>query len=490
MPEKETTSTSTTSQVAQVAQVYEVFVPPKQPVPIPGPSFQCTQLDAGWTLLRKSPQGITDIPEVCCAVLGNVDAGKSTLLGVLTRGLRDDGRGKARACIFRHPHEIETGRTSSVGQEMTAFDIHGHHLIPASSVNLSSQQQVWEDVFPRAAKVVTFFDLAGHEKYLRTTMFGLAGHGPSYAILIVGANDGGSLIGMTKEHLLLAWSLNLPVILVVTKIDLAPDNVREATVQGIARTIKKLSANRKTPFVIKEHSDALATAANLGSICPILQVSAVNGDGLDLLTTLLNALPLPERLCSSNCGSEPVEFYVNETYSVPGVGTVVSGPLLKGTVKVGQTLYLGPDSLGKFNPVSIKSIHLKRMSITEASAPHIVALALKRTKRNAVRRGSVLLSSPGEAVWEFSADILVLFQHSTTIAHRYQAVVHCGVVRQTAQVVDIEKDNGVMRTGDRARVRFRFTRFPEYLQKGARILFREGRTKGIGKIVDLFPSSN
>jgi len=49
------------------------------------------------------------------AVTGNVDAGKSTLLGVLTHGVLDDGRGIARQKLFRHKHEVETGRTSSVG---------------------------------------------------------------------------------------------------------------------------------------------------------------------------------------------------------------------------------------------------------------------------------------------------------------------------------------------------------------------------------------
>lgn len=59
--------------------------------------------------------------EVRVAVVGNVDAGKSTTLGVLTRGGLDDGRGKARVALFRHPHEVETGRTSSVGGEASTF---------------------------------------------------------------------------------------------------------------------------------------------------------------------------------------------------------------------------------------------------------------------------------------------------------------------------------------------------------------------------------
>lgn len=51
-----------------------------------------------------------------------VDAGKSSLLGVLVKGDLDDGRGKARVNLFRHKHEIETGRTSSVGMEILGFD--------------------------------------------------------------------------------------------------------------------------------------------------------------------------------------------------------------------------------------------------------------------------------------------------------------------------------------------------------------------------------
>jgi len=59
------------------------------------------------------------------AVVGNVDAGKSTLLGVLTHGELDNGRGTARQRLFRHKHEMETGRTSSVGNDILGFDRDG-----------------------------------------------------------------------------------------------------------------------------------------------------------------------------------------------------------------------------------------------------------------------------------------------------------------------------------------------------------------------------
>ena len=63
--------------------------------------------------------------KVRVAVVGNVDAGKSTLLGVLTHNCLDNGRGHARQKLFRHKHEMESGRTSSVGNEILGFDSNG-----------------------------------------------------------------------------------------------------------------------------------------------------------------------------------------------------------------------------------------------------------------------------------------------------------------------------------------------------------------------------
>ena len=67
------------------------------------------------------------------AMLGNVDAGKSTLCGVLTHGELDNGAGKARLNLFRHLHEIQSGHTSSISREILGFDKQGR----VSSVQLS-----------------------------------------------------------------------------------------------------------------------------------------------------------------------------------------------------------------------------------------------------------------------------------------------------------------------------------------------------------------
>jgi hypothetical protein len=68
--------------------------------------------------------------------------------------------------------------------------------------------------------------------------------------------------------------------------------------------------------------------------------------------------------------------------------------------------------------------------------------------------------------------------HATTIKKRYQAMLHIGPVCQTCAVIDIDRE--FIRTGDRATVAFRFVQRPEFVAPGDRLIFREGRTKGLG----------
>ncbi len=64
-------------------------------------------------------------------VIGNVDSGKSTLVGVLTKGLKDDGRGEARSRVFNFAHEQSNGRTSSIAQEIMGFNEAGEQILPS-----------------------------------------------------------------------------------------------------------------------------------------------------------------------------------------------------------------------------------------------------------------------------------------------------------------------------------------------------------------------
>ncbi|XP_033113346.1 GTP-binding protein 1-like [Anneissia japonica] len=430
-------------------------------------------------LLIRARAEEEDFLEVRVAVVGNVDAGKSTLLGVLTHGELDNGRGLARQRLFRHKHEMESGRTSSVGNDILGFDSQGQVVNKPDSHGGNLD---WVRICEESSKVITFIDLAGHEKYLKTTVFGMTGHVPDFGMLMIGSNAG--IIGMTKEHLGLALALNVPIFVVVTKIDMCPPNVLQDTLKLLLRILKSPGC-RKIPVLVNSQDDVVTSATNFSSerVCPIFQVSNVTGENLDYLKMFLNLLTTRMK-CDE---SDPAEFQIDDTYSVPGVGTVVSGTTLKGVIRVNDTLLLGPDPLGQFQSVIVKSIHRKRMPVKVVKAGQTASFALKKQiKRSHVRKGMVMVSPrmKPEACWEFEGEILVL-HHPTTISARYQAMVHCGSIRQTASIIYMNKEH--LRTGDKAIVHFRFIKNPEFIHADTRMVFREGKTKAVGRIVKVFP---
>lgn len=422
-----------------------------------------------------------DFMEVRVAVVGNVDAGKSTLLGVLTHGELDNGRGMARQRLFRHKHEMESGRTSSVGNDILGFDSRGDVVNKPDTHGAGLD---WSRICQKSSKVITFIDLAGHERYLKTTIFGMTGHVPDFAMLMIGSNAG--IIGMTKEHLGLALALNVPVFVVVTKIDMCPPNVLQDTMKLLTRILKSPGC-RKIPVIVQNPDDVVVSATNFVSerVCPIFQISNVTGENLDLLKMFLNLLSIRAHFKKD----EPSEFQIDDTYSVPGVGTVVSGTCLRGTIRLNDTLLLGPDPLGQFQSITVKTIHRKRMPVKELRAGQTASFALKKIKRSQIRKGMVMVDKQvkPQACWEFDAEVLVL-HHPTTISAKYQAMVHCGSMRQTATIIHMDKEH--LRTGDKAMVRFRFIKQPEFVKPETRMIFREGRTKAVGTIQGIDPTAH
>ena len=476
------------------------------------------------------------------AIIGNVDSGKSTLVGVLTKGVLDDGRGAARRLVFNFNHEQENGRTSSIAVELMGFDMKSGQSVTAHYANpspqatplssgsvLGSRRQEWPVIAKRADKILSFIDLCGHEKYLKTTIFGLMGLYPDYAAIVVNANAG--LQRMSKEHLGVALGLGIPVFVVVTKIDLTPQPVFEQTLDDLSRVMKS-AAVKRLPLILKASElktiESAATALATNRVVPILCVSSVTGEGLENLRSFLRALP--SRTPCDEIDAPPL-FVIESAFTVAGVGTVVSGFLKKGRIVPGTPMLVGPDRNGQFRAVAIRSIHHRRVPSECVTAGATAALALKTVgvkaapfKKQNLRKGMVLLhtSQGGSSFWSFEAEVVVM-HHATTIKVGYQAMLHCGVVRQTAKVVSISPisntegniikndqrpqifastsliepvisscqvrstDEAILRTGDRALVKFEFCYSPEFIQLGETILFREGRTKGFGRIVSLGP---
>lgn len=422
---------------------------------------------------------------VACA--GNVDSGKSTCLGVLLTGQKDDGRGSSRLHVFNFQHEVKSGRTSSIAQHILGFDNNGH---PVHSIDSFGRTKTWPEIVGTSSKIVTFFDLCGHEKYLKTTILGLTSQQPDIVMILVGANMG--LSKMSKEHIFLCLSLHIPFIIVITKIDICKDRpqVLEDTVQEVKQLMKSPGI-RRIPHDVKTDDDIVLATKNIHSLStiPFFYISNVTGEGIDKLQSFFN---LFNKKPSTSNPENKVQLYVDQTFQVSGVGTVIGGQLLNGKIKVGDKLLLGPTN-NAYTTIQVRSIHCKRTNVDEVEAGCYVCLGIKKNEDLDIRRGQVILSLADRPIQvnEFEADIVVLKSHSTTIRIGYQPVVHVCSIRQTSQIIAIngkqcarnqtDKD-AILRTGDRATVRFRFCYKPEYIRKGSRILLVEGKLRLFGKI--------
>eukprot|EP00879_Flechtneria_rotunda_P009954 GHRR01010410.1.p1 GENE.GHRR01010410.1~~GHRR01010410.1.p1 ORF type:complete len:1136 (+),score=513.58 GHRR01010410.1:867-4274(+) len=151
------------------------------------------------------------------AVAGSMDSGKSTLVAVLTHGtdgrpLLDNGRGSARMAVFRHKHEIESGRTSSISQQVLGYDDDGRVV---NYVGVAAPTPA--DIIASSSLLLNFIDMGGHEKYLKTTLYGMTCTLPDYVLLCIDAMSGVTRI--TREHLAVAVALEVPTVAIITKTD-------------------------------------------------------------------------------------------------------------------------------------------------------------------------------------------------------------------------------------------------------------------------------
>jgi len=439
-----------------------------------------------YLIRENTPHKYIDI-KVACA--GNVDSGKSTLLGVLLSGQNDDGRGQARLNVFNYQHEVKTGRTSSIAQHILGFDVRGQ---PVNYGELLGKKKTWPEIIRHSNKIITFFDLCGHERYLKTTILGLTSQFPDLVMILVGSNMG--LSQMTKEHIFLCLSLHIPFIVIITKIDIGQTRpeVMNATIQEMKQLLKAPGI-RRIPCDIKTDDDIFTAARTIHSFStvPFFHVSNVTGQGVDHLKKFLNIFPRKTALNEKKIfdSDNKVELHVEQVFNVIGVGTVIGGQLVQGKIKVGDKLIIGPNQ-NSYTPITVRSIHCKRVNVDEIEAGSYVCLGIKKPENLSIRRGNVVLSIIDKPVQvrKFTAEVLVLRSHSTTIKAGYQPVVHCCSVRQTCRIDLISKAGStdvddVLRTGDKGIITFSFCYKPEYLHKGSRLLLAEGRVKIIGKIV-------
>ncbi|XP_043233651.1 GTP-binding protein 2-like [Amphibalanus amphitrite] len=429
-------------------------------------------------LVRKVPDDIHSV-DLRLAVLGNADVGKSTLLGVLTYGELDNGRGRSRLNIFRHLHEIRTGRTSSISHEILGFDSEGN------TVDYSASPTA-EEICEQSTKLVTFIDLAGHQKYLKTTVLGLTGYSPHHAMLVVSANSG--IAGTTQEHVGLALALKVPMFIVVTKIDLTSAATLRHTLAALEAMVRGPGCGKQPLRVVDETSAAEAAAAPPDTV-PVFSVSSVTGAGLPLLKKYLHALsPSTGATERKRLEQQLCEFQIDETYRISETGVVVGGLLTKGIITEGARLSLGPLEDGTFTPVRVSTIHRNRRPSRVVRAGQAASLAIDRDVPG-LRRGMVLLAPQARptACLYFQATVCAF--RPQAICRRLQTTVHLGNVRQTAVIEGVFDSTDQLPANKTTSAMFKFYRQPEYVSVGDRLLFRLGRARGygIGTVTQVFP---
>ena len=464
------------------------------------------------------------IPEIRIGVGGNIDAGKSSFVGVMTKNVLDNGRGYARSFIMKHKHELESGRTSVIVQ----------HYIKN------------ED------KIIEFTDLAGHEKYLKTTIKGISGCLIDYVAIIINANTGIQL--MTREHISLVYTLRIPMFIVYTKIDLCPPNIYKMNLDYIKTYYhKKMGLNTCIISNDEERKEIQSTFTKGSKIVPLFPISNVSGNGVELVKTFVKELELYTKY--KDVYNKNTNFIVSKSYIVNGIGLIISGVMKTGTVKKGDVLYLGPNGNGFLrdeNNIILDKTKLSKKMITKIVTKIVTKIESKNTntnqtnsnqtdsnqtnsiqsntnkteqdfnnyykvvvknihnnfkesvdilyagqsgcfnikpysnktilKRKMIKKGMRLLSVIN-SVSEFDAKIKIL-HNPTTITKKYQPTINCEGISQSVKIIEMDKE--YLRSFDEANVRFKFMYKPEVVEAGSLFLFREGLTKGIGKIINVY----
>lgn len=374
---------------------------------------------------------------------GPTTSGKSTLLGTLSTGNLDNGYGKSRSFLLKHRHELVSGVTSSVAQELIGY--REDQILNYSNPDIES----WIDIHDRAqnGRLVFMSDSAGHTRYRRTILRGLVGWSPHWTLLCIPADDveatpsvsdrsspapdfldpAGSGVDLTRAHLNLCLSLGLPLIIVITKLDLATKASLQRTlgkilsgIKDAGRTPKILPGQRSLSDPSRVPSDdnaAIKTITNqmlemqdLTRHVPIVLTSAVKGTGLGLIHALLQNLPLPPSPTAHDYigmalnPEQPYSlFHVEDKFSLPAsysisvrgdeepdMGTVVAGYLRFGALAVGDRIVVGPfpaeeDESRALTPDDRPSPGSYSLSLSHPSSTELSRIAL----RNAVSASSI-----------------------------------------------------------------------------------------------------
>lgn len=431
--------------------------------------------------------------DIYVVVLGSVDSGKSTTIGVLNSGTLDDGNGSIRDTIAIHEHEIKRRATSDIA---TRF-------IPTKGYD------------------ITLVDLCGHDAYLKTTVHGISKYYPQYGILMMAAHRG--VLPMTTEHLGLLNLFELPFIAIVSRIDLGEGNqlknsdnlarilrkngrspkpinkLPDDTFVPYTESIKDIELSEKTKNRIRKFASHMA--ANPFFV-PVLFTNNKTGYGLPELLFLLSCLSY--RKDELYEGTQIPIFKTKKPYETKkakqsGIPLILNGVNKGIPLTIGDSLLMGPVG-HNWIPVKVVSMRdSKDEDVSIKSYDDHGCLGLKFedkkntvTKKQLSKRKGIVTISPNDPLttfgYQFTAKIEVR-SIGTTIGNGYISMISMGPILQPAMLI-IDDKNKRIGTNETVTVTFRYIRRPEYMTINHKFVFMDQRTKGRGIVESILSISD
>ena len=383
-------------------------------------------------------------PHVNIGTIGHVDHGKTTLTAAISKTLHDKGFGsedvKSFDQIDNAPEEKERGIT-----------INSSHI-----------------EYETAKRHYAHVDCPGHADYVKNMVTGAAQM--DGAILVVAATDGP--MPQTREHVLLARQVNVPRLVVfLNKCDLVDDpEMIELVEMELTELLTQYDYEEDTPII---------RGSALGALNGVDKwVDSV----MQLMDTVDEWIQEPERDVE-----KPFLMPIEDVFSITGRGTVVTGRIETGRVKVGDEVQLL--GLGEDKKSVVTGVEMFRKILDEGEAGDNVGLLLRGIDKNEVKRGMVVVH-PGAITHHdhFKASIYVLKKEEggrhTPFGNKYRPQFYLRTMDCTGEISLPEGVEMVM-PGDNVEIEVKLI-YPVALNEGLRFAIREGgRTVGSGQITSI-----
>ena len=398
-------------------------------------------------------KNLNQFQEVKIGTFGEESSGKSTTTSVLINNALDDGNGLMNKKNYKSQYEIQTGKSLFISHLILGLDQQNQ---PINETNLS-------ELIKKSSKFINIYDMGGSDKALKNTLSLISPDYIDYALLFIDYKNGAT--ENTKKLFSLNNSVHIPMICIITMIDLIKDQNEKELIDFIEKSIKLLSSVNPnlTPFFIRDKSDIYDYIEKLNNngienILPIICISNVKGNNIELLKYLLTllptsasrAMPLITNSFENNdfdLISSPLnQFDVHEHFIVDGK-TILGGVVSKGIIKKNDIYYFGPNKSGNFKYVKVETIHCKKQAVDIVHEGQFSSLSLtgQNYDPNEVSKGMCLIgtntSFVPKSVKKFKADVWWIGEEQMKeMKYKCEPVVIINHIRETCKIINMNKN--------------------------------------------------